>query len=245
MKNMRSVFVILIFFVAVSTISSSDHYNIYLKNKNIFYGELLELIPNESVTIKTLGRNILCFKWEDIEKIKKVEETNIKNVERTNNKGIYGKFKKLHLLFNLFGFETENIEGCNFSMEFPFKKNKYGFFFAEFGFLADNSLFSMLNITLGYKIFDTSKSISPIFSGGLGYYLSGDGYYSNESGLLIDLKIGLNLLNAKYGVFQLLLGLKTYYYRYGYSTCNTIYENCDAIWHTTSESEYIFTYGVA
>ena len=130
-------------------------------------------------------------------------------------------------------------------MEFPFKKNKYGFFFAEFGFLADNSLFSMLNITLGYKIFDTSKSISPIFSGGLGYYLSGDGYYSNESGLLIDLKIGLNLLNAKYGVFQLLLGLKTYYYRYGYSTCNTIYENCDAIWHTTSESEYIFTYGVA
>jgi hypothetical protein len=58
---------------------------IYLKNGGIIRGTIIEQIPNKSIKIEIIGRNILAYNFEEIEKIVK-ETQNVNNKQNINNK---------------------------------------------------------------------------------------------------------------------------------------------------------------
>jgi hypothetical protein len=68
---------------------------IYLKNGGIIRGTIIEQIPNKSIKIEIIGRNVLAYNFDEIEKIAK-EAQNANNNRSDNNNNAEKKVKSEH-----------------------------------------------------------------------------------------------------------------------------------------------------
>ena len=123
---------------------------IYLKNGGIIRGTIIEQIPNKSIKIEIIGRNILAYNFDEIEKIVK-EAQNANNKRSANNNNSEEKVKSEHNTSLVF--ETGmNISKAKISLNNinnATVKNTIGF---NAAFLGDVELSKNFSIGSGVRI---------------------------------------------------------------------------------------------
>lgn len=123
---------------------------IYLKNGGIIRGTIIEQIPNKSIKIEIIGRNILAYNFDEIEKIVK-EAQNANNKRSANNNNAEEKVKSEHNTSLVF--ETGmNISKAKISLNNinnATVKNTIGF---NAAFLGDVELSKNFSIGSGVRI---------------------------------------------------------------------------------------------
>lgn len=100
-----------IFFIMTSAALGQSKYQdvVYLKNGSILRGVIIELIPEETVTIEIIGNNVFVFKMEEVEKI-------VKELPQKNKVEVDPSFRKRGYFGSSFGVSMpigEFSEGSN------------------------------------------------------------------------------------------------------------------------------------
>ena len=75
MKTLFATFILIILSYTVIGQNNIEDV-VYLKNGSIIRGLVLETIPNQTVKIQTVDRNIFVFQMSEVEKITKEEKPN-------------------------------------------------------------------------------------------------------------------------------------------------------------------------
>ena len=69
-RKLQGIFLCIFISLAI-TVSAQVNYDevVYLKNGSIIHGTIIELVPNESIKIKTTNNDVILFKLDEVEKI--------------------------------------------------------------------------------------------------------------------------------------------------------------------------------
>ena len=88
-------FLVSVLFALITIVSYAQGNNyqdvVYLKNGNIIRGIIIEQVPNQSIKIETVDRNVFVYQMDEIEKLTKENTVQSKNFSAFNKrKGFIG-----------------------------------------------------------------------------------------------------------------------------------------------------------
>ncbi|MCK4643201.1 hypothetical protein KAU32_06150 [bacterium] len=232
---MKKIFILLFFIFLVNAFYAEktiDLYRVYLKNKSIYIGKVIEIVPDVKIVIQTLDKNILHFQWDDIEKFEFIE--NEKTKMQIGSPLYYKKFQTLRFLMGYSITVEENQSMTNiFSLEIPISKSESGYFFVQCGFMEKES-YDAGSASIGLKLFNVKKPYSIYFSASIGpVYYDGYGHKSyywygyhtceypsdryeivKELNSLFEIQIGIHSTNKFCGCTQFYIGFRAISYDY-------------------------------
>lgn len=84
MKFNTIIIILITFYFQNSRAQESYEDVVYLKNKSVIHGTIIEQIPNQSIKIKTKENIIFVYKIEEIEKITKENRREETHFEKKN-----------------------------------------------------------------------------------------------------------------------------------------------------------------
>jgi hypothetical protein len=108
-----------------TTLSAQVNYSevVYLKNGSIVHGTIIELVPNETIKIKTVNNDVILFKMDEIQKITREESTSM-NTQRDR---VTDENVKTHGFTNMIEFVYGNAEASDLvSAYYAFDKPSLG-----------------------------------------------------------------------------------------------------------------------
>lgn len=170
-------FVFLIFLIIMSIQAYSQEYLdvVYLKNGSIIKGNIVELIPNESVKLKTADGSLFVFTMDEIEKIDKEEVISVKPLENQ-----YNTQKQLEYELNKKNPTNVAMLGCLVPSLGHAQIGQWG---RGALFLTGEVACIVLAITVGYDEYGNAEDLSGIMiSSAIGFHLLGaiDAYFCTQ-----------------------------------------------------------------
>ena len=176
---------------------------VYLKNGNIVKGNITELIPNQSVTIKSDDGSIFVFKSDEIEKIEHDTSEAYAAPKKKAPREILKKGFNSQIYGSLI---TGNMYGITISAAFGHQFDKHSFLGMCSGIrLADDRYDTHVAVPVfanfRYDIFD--YGVTPFISARLGATIAVDEFY-DASGFYGGLDLG-----CRFKRFMLSTGIET------------------------------------
>jgi len=110
--------------ISSTTLNAQVNYNevVYLKNGSIIHGMIIELVPNESIKIKTSNNDVILFRIDEVEKITR-EESMFGNPQRER---LTDENVKTHGFTNMIEFAYGNGASNIVSPYYAFNKPSLG-----------------------------------------------------------------------------------------------------------------------
>jgi hypothetical protein len=172
---MKYLFTLMITLLFSTLAISQSHYQdvVYLKNGSIIRGTIIEQVPNQSIKIETVDRNVFFFKMDEIEKFTR-EPHQGRSTAQSPRENISSRLETGYVKIAEFGYQVGvgDLKGNRFKFDFI---NAYQFnphFSAGLGtglryyYETDEVL---LPVFADLRAIVLDRPISPYFAFGFGY----------------------------------------------------------------------------
>ena len=202
------------FFICSSSFGQTNMEDIvYLKNGSVIRGIVVEQVPNQSIKIQTIDRNIFVFKFDEIEKITKEIANNKNGIDHEKSDLKTNGYMNLTETFYCPGYgelkfgdvSMSNIG--NYSSGFRvvngYQFNEYFSLGVGLG-IDKNNYSTLLPITFDGRATLIKGKTSPVFSAIVGYSVS-----------LADAKGGF-IVNPQFGIKTHISNKLAYLFNIGY-----------------------------
>ena len=189
---------------------------VYLKNGSIIRGIIIEQVPNQSIKIQTADRNVFVFKYDEIEKIAKENQS----VDNSNNSTKVTDFKKcgfINITENNYGLgigdfksfdRTEKNQDFSFGIRTVngYQINNYCSLGIGIG-IEKNNFGTFLPITFDARAAILKGQVSPVFDANFGYAIT---LYPSDAkgGFTINPSFGIRVYISKNVSYILNIGYK-------------------------------------
>ncbi len=229
---MEKYLTLLLFVLTTSLSFSQNNYQdvVYLKNGSIIRGVIIEQVPNKSIKIETVDRNVFVFQMDEIEKLTK-EPYQGKSRSSLNGSGLQLGYRGIVELGYQIGTGDYGMDRLKLNIINGFQINPN--FSIGFGtglryyFDAEAAVIPVFADFRGNFI---NNMISPYLSLGIGYSFDATNDFEGL-GFLLNPMVGLSFIVSEKSAINVGLGyemqkMKVYYIDYyGYSSS----ENSGAI----------------
>ncbi len=231
---MRKIFLLAVGFVLFSNVINAQNAKrdvVYLKNGSIIKGEIIEQVPNKTMTIQTMDGSVFVYPFNDIKKITK--EKILKEAYQTKEKKENSKKHFSYYSFNIGTSYKESQFGVSLSLvELNIASNNgWG------GTLKWGSAATSMEVTYydGYNNFRNSR-----VDVGLGYLLAGASYSSKRGSMIgtYRLMLGGGKFMAK---SEYLEGYSDFNFAAGFGTTTRFFANNR--WNMTLGTDFIYCEG--
>ncbi len=224
----------LILFALITTVAfAQSNYQdvVYLKNGSIIRGVIIEQVPNKSIKIETVDRNVFVCQMDEIEKITK-EPTKSRGANYKNSSGLESGYKAIVELGYQIGVGDFGMDRLKLNIINGYQINPY--FSLGFGtglrYYFDEEA-ALIPVFADFRANFMDNNVSPYLSLGVGYTFDATNSFEGV-GFLLNPTVGVSLKVSDKSVMNIGLGYemqKMDFYLFGYDYYYSSSENSGAI----------------
>jgi hypothetical protein len=185
--------IILLMTTSIISFSQKNYEDVvYLKNGSVFHGMIVELVPNQSLKIETIGGNIFAFKMDEIEKYTKepIGKQNTRVANANSGSGLSKGYIGMVDIGYDFGVGYFGVGRVQLDIINGYQFNPYFSIGIGTGLRIYPEIEEVLiPLYADFRVNFLDRKISPYFSTGLGYAFSVTNGYGS-GGFLFNPALG-------------------------------------------------------
>ena len=215
MKFKLFLIIFLLFSFKIYTQFNNSSTYIHVKNGNIYYGKIIELVRGDHIKLKTASENIIYINWNDIVNTSKYSIKNNSQKLLTFNE-LKKKYLNTKYVVSFNSYFRENIFSPFITIEKPLFLDLKDYLFISTNLLYDKKFFTNIDLLLGYKFLKVKNVTNFYISFALGGYYSFFTHCKNKLGITAELTMGNIILMDGVKSSNIRIGLKliVFYYEY-------------------------------
>ncbi|MCD6578379.1 hypothetical protein J7L48_02790 [bacterium] len=200
-------FIIFFFHLRISAQLNASNIYVYLKNGNIYYGKIIEMVRENHIKVQTLSHNIIYIDWKDISFISKYSGKQ-RMYRPLSFKELKNRYLKTKLITSFNTYFRGNRIKPFFTIEKPLSLDLSNYFFIKTNLILDKTYFTNIDLMLGYKFIEIQKSSNFFMSFSLGGYYSASTVYLKRWGITAEIIMGNTFLTDEVKAANFRMGLK-------------------------------------